>query len=252
MHTIQSSPVTLEVCADSLASAAAARDGGADRIELCAGMEVGGITPDYGLVEAVVRAVNIPVHVMIRPRGGDFLYSESEYAQMKENVDTFRRLGCAGIVTGFLDATIFPDVNRIAEMVRLAGGMTVTFHRAIDLTPDIFTAGAIIAKTGVRRILTSGGAADATAGAPVIARLVEEIGNLIFIAAGGITATNAAAIVRSTGVSELHSWRGVSVLAQGGPSGPAGTPGSADESATARQVDPGMVSILKKMSEQRP
>jgi copper homeostasis protein len=200
----------LEVCVESLSSALAAQEGGADRVELCAALDVGGLTPAYQLAGKVVRAVDIPVHAMVRPRAGDFTCSTADFELMKEAVGSFRRLGCAGIVTGILTPDGVPDADRVAELVRLAGPMEVTFHRAIDEAVDILAAASIIAPTGVRRILTSGGAGDASAGAGVIRRLVEEHSGMSMIAAGGITVQNAADIRRATGVRELHSWSGVS------------------------------------------
>jgi len=216
----------LEVCVGSLRSAVAARDGGADRIELCASLDVGGLTPASSLVEEVVGAVDIPVHAMVRPRGGDFLFSESEFDLMKESVAAFRRLGCAGIVTGILTAGRVPDAERTAILVDLAGGMEVTFHRAVDETGDILSAASLIARTGVRRLLTSGGADDAVKGAPVIARLVSEHRTLSTIAAGGLTVANAGTLARLTGAQELHSRSGVS-----GPGG---------------EVDAGLVGAMKR------
>lgn len=216
----------LEVCVGSLGSAIAARDGGADRIELCASPDVGGLTPEFSLAEAVVGAVDIPVHAMVRPGGGDFICSESEFDLMKESVAAFRRLGCAGIVAGILTAGRVPDAERTAMLVRLAGGMEVTFHRAIDETADILAAARVIAGTGVRRVLTSGGADDAVTGAPVIARLVSEHPAISVIAAGGLTVGNADRVVRLTGARELHSRSGVS-----GPGG---------------EVDAGLVAAMKR------
>jgi len=205
--------ILLEACVASVRSAVAARDGGADRIELCASPDAGGLTPEASLVEEVLGAVDIPVHAMVRPRAGDFLFTESEFALMKETVTAFRRLGCAGIVTGILTSDRIPDTGRTGELVRLAGGMDVTFHRAIDDTVDIPAAAALVAKSGARRILTSGGAADAPAGAPVIAGLVAWLAAgqtvLSVIAGGGVTTGNAAALAGSTGVREVHSRRGV-------------------------------------------
>ncbi len=212
--------ILLEVCVASVRSAVAARDGGADRIELCASLDAGGLTPEASLVEEVLGAVDIPVHAMVRPRAGDFLYSESEFELMKETVAVFGRLGCAGIVTGILTSGRVPDTGRTAELVGLARGMDVTFHRAIDDTPDIPAAAELVAKTGARRVLTSGGAADAPAGARVIAGLVAGLAAghtaLSVIAGGGITTGNAAALAGSTGVREVHTRSGVA-----GPDGEA-------------------------------
>jgi len=219
----------------------AASDGGADRIELCADLEYGGVTPDFGLVADVLRAVKIPVHVMVRPRPGDFVYDASEYESMKEAVGACLRAGCAGIVTGLLTPAGTPDARRTAELVRLAGPMAVTFHRAIDLAPDIPAAASIVAGTGVSRILTSGGASTALEGAGLISRMVKSTVGVSVIAAGGIDAENASTVVRMTGVREVHSWSAVCLK---GPR-PAAGAGPGDRGGGDREVDADLVKRLK-------
>lgn len=196
--------VLLEIVAYSLVSAKAAAAGGADRIELCENAAEGGTTPSRGSLEAAC-ALGIPVHAMIRPRGGDFLYDADEVRVMEKDIDTALAAGASGIVLGALrpDATV--DTGLCRRLVERAAGRPVTFHRAIDWSADPLRALDDVAACGCRRILTSGRAPTALEGAALIAELVRRAaGALTVIAGAGLSEGNAAEVVRRTGVRELH------------------------------------------------
>ena len=201
----------LEIVAYSHASALAAAAGGADRIELCENTAEGGTTPSLGTLEAARRISGVRLHVMIRPRGGDFLYTDDEFRIMERDAALARQAGADGIVIGILrpDATV--DVERCRRLVEVAGGINVTFHRAFDWAADPLRALEDVAATGCNRILTSGQAATALAGAARIAELVRAArGRVTLRAGGGVNERNVAEIVRLTGVTEVHgSMRGV-------------------------------------------
>ena len=183
--------MVVEVCANSFQSALNAQNAGADRIELCSELAVGGITPNYGLLKKVTSELNIPVHVLIRPRSGDFMYGDSEFETMKENIALCKRLNCSGIVSGVLHKDMSVDIIRTKELIDLARPMTFTFHRAFDWTPDPFVAAKKLAAIGVARILTSGQASSAIEGLNMLNQLRNSFGGTI-LAAGGIKLENVA------------------------------------------------------------
>jgi copper homeostasis protein len=196
----------LEVCIDSVESAIAAERGGSKRVELCSGLLEGGVTPGAGLIAAVRRHIGIDLFVMIRPRGGDFLYSDLEFEVIKEEIVHARRLGANGIVLGLLDGQGRVDVARTRTLVELAAPLPVTFHRAIDMTPDLTAALHDVIAAGAVRILTSGGAPCVPQGMDEIARMVKAAGGRIAIMpGGGVTPQNIAAIAAATGAGEFHS-----------------------------------------------
>jgi copper homeostasis protein len=198
--------VLVEAAVDSLDDALAAVEGGADRLELCADLAVGGTTPGQDLVAAVLARARVPVFAMIRPRGGSFVYTESELDRMRRDIEMAFDLGVAGVVLGVLDSANRVDVGRTRSLVDIVGGHRVTFHRALDRTPDIFAATDELISLGVARVLTSGGAATASEGADVLASLVERAaGRLEILAGGGVRANNVGDIVRRTGVREVHA-----------------------------------------------
>jgi copper homeostasis protein len=195
---------TLEIAAGSLASALAAQEGGADRVELCSALAEGGITPSHGMLAVVRDRVRIPVYVLIRPRGGDFLYDDAEFEIMRRDVETCAQLGFDGVVIGALDADGVVD-PRCRELVAAAGKLGVTFHRAIDASADLAQALERIIDLGCERVLTSGGQANALAGADVIAGLVEQGGGRISIMAGaGVRSQNLVEVARLTRAHEFH------------------------------------------------
>ena len=195
----------LEVCIDSVESAIAAERGGAKRVELCSDLLEGGIGPGAGLIASVRRHIGIALFVMIRPRGGDICYTDHEFEVMEEEIGHARHLGADGIVLGILDEQGRVDVKRTRHLVDLAGPLAVTFHRAIDMTPDLPAALHDVLATGATRILTSGGAPSVVLGVEEIARLVQAAqGRISIMPGGGLKADNIAAIARATGASEFH------------------------------------------------
>jgi copper homeostasis protein len=203
---VDRSKMVLEVCIDSVESAMAAERGGSKRVELCSDLLEGGITPGAGLIASARRHIAIDLYVMIRPRGGDFFYTDLEFEVMQEEIVHVRRLGADGIVLGLLDQQGRVDVVRTRELVELAAPLPVTFHRAIDMTRDLSAALDDVIATGAIRILTSGGAASVPQGMAEIARLVQAArGRIAIMPGGGITPENIAAIAEATGASEFHS-----------------------------------------------
>jgi len=199
-------PFSLEICCDSIDSAVAADRGGAQRIELCSSLLEGGLTSSAGLIRTVRVNVSIALFVMIRPRGGDFCYSDSEFAAMKEDISIAKSSGADGVVLGLLNIDGNVDVARTVALVELAAPLPVTFHRAFDLAADFDRALEDVVKTGAQRILTSGGMPVAPQGVKQIRKLVEAAGGRIKIMAGsGIHSKNAAEVIAQTGVHEIHA-----------------------------------------------
>ncbi|HEX7938614.1 MAG TPA: copper homeostasis protein CutC [Gemmatimonadaceae bacterium] len=165
--------VLVEACVDSVASAVAAERGGAGRLELCDNLFDGGTTPSAGMISAVKAAVKIPVFVIVRPRGGGFAYSDAELGVMRLDIEAARMLGADGVVTGVLTADARVDGEHMRSLVDAAAGLPVTFHRAFDLTPDLAKSLEAVMALGIRRVLTSGGAARALDGVAQIAALVK-------------------------------------------------------------------------------
>ncbi|KAJ3311296.1 hypothetical protein HDV04_004104 [Boothiomyces sp. JEL0838] len=196
----------LEICLENVESAIAAEKNGAIRVELCANLLEGGTTPSKGLISVCKSKVNIPIHVMIRPRGGDFLYSSIEFEIMKEDIMVCKDLGVAGVVFGVLlpDGTV--DVARCKELVEIAKPLNVTFHRAFDMTKDPFKAMEdIISVGGVQRILTSGQESSVLEGVPLLKQLITQANKRIRILPGaGITVRNINRIYNELLVDELH------------------------------------------------
>jgi copper homeostasis protein len=194
-----------ELCVESLQAAQAAEQGGADRIELCERLDLGGITPGDKLTSATIQALSIPVHVLIRPRGGDFVYSAAEFEQMKLRVNRIKQLGAAGAALGVLLADGCVDEERSRELVELARPMKVTFHRAFDRTPEMDEALEAVIRTGADCLLTSGGAPNVLAGVKQLKRLVIQAGDRIQImAGGGLRLDSIAEVLEQTGLRCLH------------------------------------------------
>ncbi|TLY50569.1 MAG: copper homeostasis protein CutC [Gammaproteobacteria bacterium] len=198
--------VELEIAANSLASALAAQEGGADRIELCAALEVGGLTPSHATIALVRERVKIPIYVLIRARAGDFVYDDAECETMQRDIEHCVAEGCDGVVLGALDADGNVDLPRCRALIGAAGKLGVTFHRAFDLTRDPRQALEDAIALGCERVLTSGGQASALAGAALIRDLVAQAAGRIAIMAGaGVDATNIAALRTQTGAREFHA-----------------------------------------------
>lgn len=167
---------------------------------------MGGITPDAGLVSAALQAVSIPLYVMIRPRGGDFVFTDSEFALMRRQIESAKQAGAHGVVLGVLLPDGCVDVNRTRELVALARPMEVTFHRAFDETPDLSEALEAVIATGADCLLTSGGASNALIGAESIAQLVRQAaGRIEIMAGGGLQVDHLVEVLRRSGISKVHA-----------------------------------------------
>ncbi len=216
-HELISPLVSLEVCANSVTSAIAAQNGGAIRVELCENLFEGGTTPSYGEILMARKLLHIKLYVLIRPRAGDFLYTDLEFDIMMADIRYCIDAGCDGIVIGILNANGTIDKERCARMIDLAKqwGLGVTFHRAFDMFADMFQAMEEIIELGCERILTSGGKSTAMEGAGNIARLISKAAGRIAIMPGsGVSETNVADLVRFTGATEVHSSARVHVLSK--------------------------------------
>jgi copper homeostasis protein len=196
--------VAVEVCIDSVESALASQQGGASRVELCANLIEGGTTPSAGAVELARSRLEIGLHVIVRPRGGDFCYSELEHEVMKRDVVLARSLGADGVVIGALTEDGSIDARRTRELVELARPMSVTFHRAFDMSRDAFEALEALVSLGIDRVLTTGQEDVVWEGLELIAELVARAGGRIAVMPGGGSERNVRAIVERTGAREVH------------------------------------------------
>ncbi|MBR5061852.1 MAG: copper homeostasis protein CutC [Prevotella sp.] len=199
-------PFLFEVCANSVESCLAAQEGGADRVELCAGIPEGGTTPSYGEIQQARKLLSSTLlHVIIRPRGGDFLYSPLEMERMETDIEMCRQLGVDGVVLGCLTADGEIDMEKNARLLASAKGMSVTFHRAFDHCPHPERALEQLIKLGFDRVLTSGQQPNALAGVSLLRDLVRQAGGRIAIMAGcGVNEHNILDIYRATRVNEYH------------------------------------------------
>lgn len=195
----------LEICANSYQSAVNAEKAGADRIELCSELVVGGITPSYGSLKLVLSEISIPVFVLIRPRGGNFVYSDAEFEIMKNDIRLCKELGCAGIVSGILNPDNSIDTVRTKDLVELSKPMEFTFHRGFDLVKDPEKSLRELIEIGVGRILTSGQESSAEKGLDFLLKLKRESnGRIGILPGGGITEENAQ-LFKNAGFDEIHS-----------------------------------------------
>ncbi len=196
----------LEIIGFTIESCVAAQKGGANRIELCDGPGEGGTTPSYGFIKAARKKLAIDLFVMIRPRGGDFYYSDDEFEMMKSDVLLCKQLGCDGIVTGILTRDGKVDIKRNTELVQLAAPLKATFHRAFDRVSNFTEALEDIIDIGFERILSSGGVPKATDGAQNLSKLINQASGRISIMPGsGINASNILSLAKTTGAIEFHS-----------------------------------------------
>jgi copper homeostasis protein len=197
--------IVFELCAESIDACLAAQQGGASRIELCSALSEGGLTPSHGLIREAVRSSGLPIHVLLRPRGGDFMYTNAEFNVMCEDLKHLRLLGARGAVLGVLRVDGTVDIERTHELVEMAGPLEVTFNRAFDHTASLDQALEDVIASGCRRVLTSGGERDVVSGGKSLARLIEKAAGRIEIAVGGgLRLRNAAAVARTTGAQHFH------------------------------------------------
>ncbi len=195
-----------EICVDSVEGVIAAAAAGAARVELCSALLEGGLTPSYGMTSrAKAAAGQVGVHVMIRPRGGDFLYTSDEFAAMKEDISALKELGVEGFVFGLLEPDGKIDAEKTAELISLCRPASVTFHRAFDMAKDPLRSLDVLMELGVDRLLTSGQAPGVLEGAPLIRQLIERsAGRIVIMPGGDISARNVTRIVNETGAEEIH------------------------------------------------
>jgi copper homeostasis protein len=232
----------LEIAVFNIDSAMAAAEAGADRLELCENPQDGGTTPSYGFMKTVRELVSIPVFPIIRPHGGDFLYSESAYRVMQKDIALAKELGFEGVVLGLLNADGTIDADRTAKLVELAYPMEVTFHRAFDRAKDPLEALETIIQTGCCRILTSGQQPNAFDAKDLIQQLVQQAADRIIIMPGsGVRASNIQELANVTGAQELHSSARKLV-----PSSMEFQLGSMQESLKNCLVDPNEIQLMKQ------
>lgn len=193
----------VEVCANSLESALNAEKAGADRIELCSELGLGGITPSYGLLKSIKKHLSIPVHVLIRPRSGDFTYSDFEFEAMKADIALCLELGFQGIVSGVLKANFTLDEERTGQLIALTGALNFTFHRAFDWVKDPLSTLEKLEALGVNYILTSGHATSALKGEQLLEELQNKTTKCTIIPGGGINESNAH-IFKEKGFKAIH------------------------------------------------
>ena len=198
--------IKLEICANSVASCIAAQEGGAGRIELCDNLLEGGTTPSYATIVLARQKVDIDLYPIIRPRGGDFLYTDLEFAIMEKDIALCKQTGCNGIVIGLLTADGRVDIPRTKQLVDQAWPMGVTFHRAFDMTENPLQALKDIIETGCERILTSGQRNTAPEGVELLNKLVQLAeGEIIIMPGSGVRSTNIEMLVKETGATEFHT-----------------------------------------------
>ena len=194
-----------EICVEGVDGAVAAQEGGGDRIELCASLLEGGITPSFGTIRAALKLCYIPIHVILRPRGGDFLYSDAEFATMLDDAREIARMHAAGIVIGCLTPDGRIDEDRMKALIEAAQPLSVTCHRAFDMTRDPEEALEALIRCGVHRVLTSGQQATAVEAIPLLKKLNEQAaGRIIVMACGELAPVNIARVVKETGGQEFH------------------------------------------------
>lgn len=198
-------PITLEICVDSVEGALAAQNGGAQRVELCDNLLEGGTTPSAGMIALTRQQIGIGLNVIIRPRGGDFCYSDLEFAAMQYDITQAKQLGADGVVIGLLNPDGTVDKTRTAALIEVARPLSVTFHRAFDMTVDAQQALEDLIDLGVDRVLTSGQESSALEGLDLIAALVQQaVERIIVMPGGGVNERNIHKIVSQSGVREVH------------------------------------------------
>ncbi|QCX37198.1 copper homeostasis protein CutC [Aureibaculum algae] len=194
----------IEICANSYQSAVNAEASGADRIELCSELAIGGITPSFGLIKKIKQDLRIPVHVLIRPRSGDFTYSNADFEVMKQDVMFCKNLGCEGVVSGVLNADNTIDLERTKELIELAMPMSFTFHRAFDWVVNPLKSLDELKEIGVKRILTSGQENQAVKGIELLKKLKDRAGVFIEIMPGGGVNIDTILVFKKAGFKQVH------------------------------------------------
>jgi copper homeostasis protein len=203
-----SRPIVLEICVDSVESALAAQQGGANRVELCDNLLEGGTTPSVGAIALARRHLDLDLNVIIRPRGGDFCYSDIEFEVMKYDIAQARQLGANGVVIGLLNPDGSVDAARTEALVKLARPLSVTFHRAFDMSSDPYAALERLIQLGIDRVLTTGQEASALEGLDLITALVQQASDRIIMMPGlssGLSEHNVKKIITQSGVKEIHT-----------------------------------------------
>ncbi|HEV7522274.1 MAG TPA: copper homeostasis protein CutC [Candidatus Angelobacter sp.] len=209
---IRPGKILLEICIDSVESAVASERGGADRVELCAGLSEGGTTPSAGMIAAVRKKIAIGLQVMIRPRGGDFCYSADEFGIMQRDILIAKQLGANGVVFGILDTDGKVDKERIRQLIDMARPLKVTCHRAFDMARDLEQAVEDLAEVGADRVLTSGGKKSAVDAMPTLKQLVQQAhGRISVMACGELSIANVKAVIEYSNVTEVHAGMGTAV-----------------------------------------
>jgi copper homeostasis protein len=204
--------ILLEICCGSIDDAIQSQSGGADRVELCSALFLGGLTPSIGTIQEATRRLRIPVMVMVRPRGGGFCYTDAEFATMQRDAEASLDSGADGVVFGILKPDGRIDRRRTERMRRVIGTREAVFHRAFDVTPDPLQALEQLIDLGITRVLTSGQKPSAPEGAELIAKLIKKAGKRIeILPGGGIRPYNMKSVVQRTGCRQIHmtAWRKV-------------------------------------------
>ncbi|AGH81549.1 copper homeostasis protein [Psychromonas sp. CNPT3] len=197
--------INIEVCIDNITSLFNAQSAGAGRIELCSALALGGLTPSHALISATLKHAQLPIYAMIRPRDGDFLYSDFEIEMMHKEIYHARKLGVQGVVFGVLNENAGVDLDVLRSLMQESKGLGVTFHRAIDCVADMDDALDKILSAGCERILTSGRASNALTGIETIKHMVSRTqGRLSVMAGAGVGAHNVEQIIKQTGIREVH------------------------------------------------
>lgn len=195
----------LEICAATIQSAINGETAGAHRIELCSELAVGGVTPSFGMIQEVLKKVSLPVFVLIRPRSGDFTYSNDEFEMMKADILQCKKMGCAGIVSGVLKEDNTMDIKRTQELAALSKPLPFTFHRAFDWVPNPEEAIETLIETGVNRVLTSGQKTTAEQGLELLIQLKDQANGRIQILPGGGIHENNVKLFKDAGFEEVHA-----------------------------------------------
>ncbi len=242
--------VLLEIAVETADDARAAVAAGADRLELCAALSCGGLTPSRGAIEAAARAAAAPLIVLIRPRAGDFCYSAGEFDAMRSDVEAARAAGAAGVALGVLTARGEIDALRCRALVDCAAGLQTVFHRAFDVTPDPPASLDCLVELGFARVLSSGGATSARDGAAALAALAAQArGRIEIMPGGGIRAANVAEVLRRTGCGQVHAGCRRIVRSEGGRRAVFGFGASTDDDGSYGATDVEAVAALRAAAD---